>query len=59
MRDGDGQQNKFRGASFVPVMPVSLLDIPFSCFLFNIARLSLYGSDEEHGTLKNNFARER
>ena len=51
--------NKFRGVWFVPVMNVSLLDVPFSSFLFNVARLSLYGSDEEPGTLTYNFARER
>ena len=50
---------KFRGAWSVPDMNVSLLDVPFSCSLFNVARLSLYRSDGEHGTLTCNFARER
>ena len=43
--------NKLHEAWFVFVTNVSLLDVSFFCFLFNVARLCLYGSGEKHETL--------
>ena len=51
--------NKFSEALFVSVKNVSLLDVSFFCFLFNVARLSLYGYDGERETLTCNFARDQ